>query len=491
LLDIFDVHLYDFFASPGEHIVTLVNLYFHCIRYGIVTVLFFLPLFALLPRLAAADVTVGSASPQKERADPLLIQGYLSGKYVFRKASTSDQTFQDQDLFGELRLDLTKPQSNRYEVHFFGTARYDLDSNLNQKGYYPFEDIGNTYSSPVHGYLYEAHLDLNQPVSRITQLRIGRQDGNREEPVFFDGIAADIKVAQKVNMTLYGGAAIHYYEIDSNWGDDWLGGVGLDYFPLSGTALIMDYLYVDDKRTFDDTKNQHDSLSSIKLVQRFSPNLKATVKYRYLNEEDRDLKLRVVATVPQWDVELQAAYFRQFRTQYELSNELSTYFDVMGPYYPYESYDIKLRKMFGVHFAIDLGYFERSLLDTQQENAFNHAYRRTYAVIDLIDVLHDGLSFSLIGEQWKAGSQQYESAGFDAGYAFKKGRRSPKVNAGTYYSLYKYDYYILLGERTKVRTYYAKFELPFAQHYSVNGSYEFESGIEDYQTAKLGIRYEF
>jgi hypothetical protein len=491
LLDIFDVHLYDFFARTGENIVTLVNLYFHGIRYGIAAVLVFLPLFFLIPPAVAADTAAGSSTPQTERADPLLVQGYVSGKYVFRKTSNSDPTAQDQDLFGELRLDLTKPQSNRYEFHFFGTARYDLDGNMDQKGFYPLEDIGNTYSSPFHGYLYEAHFDLNHPISGVTQLRIGRQDGMRDEPVFFDGLAVDLALAQKLKMTLYGGAAIHYYEIDSDWGDDTLGGVGLDYFPWSGTAVSMDYLYVQDKRTLPDTTNQYDSLASIKLVQRFTPNIKGSLKYRYLNEEGRDVTARVVGAVPEWDAELQVAYFRQFHTQYEQSNELSPYFDLMGPYYPFQSFDIKLRKMFGVHFAIDLGYFQRALLDTQQEGAFNREYHRIYAVVDLIDILREGLSFSLIGEQWKAGSQQFGSTGIDAGYVFKKGRRSPNVHAGTYFSLYKYDYYSSLGEQTEVRTYYVKFEYPFAQRYSMNGSYEIEKSLEDYQTAKLGIRYEF
>jgi len=72
-----------------------------------------------------------------------------------------------------------------------------------------------------------------------------------------------------------------------------------------------------------------------------------------------------------------------------------------------------------------------------------------------------------------------------------KGGGARKVNAGSYYSLYKYDYYSSLGERTNVRTYYVKCDYPFAQHYTLNGSYEFEQGLEDYQTAKLGMRYDF
>jgi hypothetical protein len=109
----------------------------------------------------------------------------------------------------------------------------------------------------------------------------------------------------------------------------------------------------------------------------------------------------------------------------------------------------------------------------------------------VIDPFVDRLSISLTGEQWKAGPQRVNSTGADVSYAFKSGRRSPKLSVGSYYSLYKYDYYISLGERTNVRTYYVKAAYPFAQRYAVNGSYELERGLEDYKTAKLGIRYEF
>jgi len=49
----------------------------------------------------------------------------------------------------------------------------------------------------------------------------------------------------------------------------------------------MDYLYVDDTRNLYGTLNQHDHLVSFKLGQRFTPNLKATAKIRYLNNEQR------------------------------------------------------------------------------------------------------------------------------------------------------------------------------------------------------------
>jgi hypothetical protein len=444
------------------------------------------------PLLAAdAGASSDTTSGQKDPVDPFRVQGYLAGKYVSRTSRISDEKIRDEDLFGELRLDIARQSSSGPEFHFFGTVRDDL-SNIGDRKYFSvYEDIGNTYNSRTRGYLYEAHLDLNQPFSQFSQVRIGRQDSIRDEPVFFDGIAADVNISQKVALSLYGGAAVHLYEIDTRWGVDRLGGLGLDYFPRKGTSLSMDYLYVDDTRNLYDTLNQHDNLVSFKLGQRFTPNLKATAKIRYLNSEQRDMKLRIVGSVPEADIEMQAAYFRQSRTQNELSNEFSPYYDVIGQSNPYHSYDIRVRKLFGIHYAIDIGYFQRRLLDTQQESAFNRAYRRSYAVLDMTGLALDGLSFSVTGEQWKSGSQSFNSAGFDAGYAFRKGRRSPKVNAGSYYSLYKYDYYSSLGERTKVRTDYVKFEYPFAQHYALNGGYEFEHGLEDYHTAKLGMRYEF
>jgi len=71
-----------------------------------------------------------------------------------------------------------------------------------------------------------------------------------------------------------------------------------------------------------------------------------------------------------------------------------------------------VRKLFGIHYAIDLGYFERTLLDSKQESAFNRAYRRSYAVLDMIDLVFDGLSFSITGEQWKSGPQSFKLSGF-------------------------------------------------------------------------------
>jgi hypothetical protein len=439
-----------------------------------------------------ADTISSPAAVSGQKAPDSLfnITGYLSGKYIYRTAATPDERFSDQDIFGELRLDAVMPKENRYEFHFFGTARDDLSNNRNQQTFYPLEDIGDTYTSRAHGYLYEAHFDINDLFPRFTQVRLGRQAGTRDEQVFFDGIAADIGAAPGLNLTLYGGAAVHFYEIANHWGDDTLAGAGLDYAPGSRTRVSLDYLSVTDEHSYPTAVDQHDRMISLKLWQGFTPFIKASVKYRCLDGEPRDLGVRAVSAFPGADAEVNVSYFRQFRTQFELSNELSPYYDVLGQSSPYQSFDVKLRKLFGPHYAVDAGYFKRSLLEENQESAFDRDYSRLFLLFELIDLPKEGLSFTLTGERWETAGREYSSAGLDAGYAFKN-RKHARINAGTYYSLYKYDYYIEEGLREKVRTYYVSGRYPLDKNVSINGSYEYEDGLENYQTVKLGMRYDF
>jgi hypothetical protein len=424
------------------------------------------------------------------------VDGYLSMRYVYRSAtyldSTThiDRTVSDQDLFGELRFDMRMPKTNRFEFHFLGTLRSDLDGNSDLTGFYPLEDIGNTYRTDTHGYLYDAHLGINDPLPFLTQVRIGRQEGLRDEPAFFDGLATDIRMSRLVNLTLYGGAAVRFYDTDTHWGDDTLAGAGLDVTPAPYTKLSVDYLTIKEKSALSPAIDQQDKMVSLRLWQSIASFLKASVKYRYLNSDPRDLNIRVVATIAPADMDLNFNYFRQFNKENELANELSHYYDVLGQSSPYQSYDVKLRKLLGAHYAIDLGYFKRELLEESQTSSFDRDFSRTFILFEVMDLPGDGISFTLTGERWYTKGRDYNSSGLDMGYRFKN-MKNASVNVGTYYSLYKYDYYNELGLRQNVHTYYVNGKMPLGKGVSINSSYEYEDSIEKYQTFKLGMRYDF
>ena len=439
---------------------------------------------------SGTDAEIKLAAEQQRQ--PSALRGTFTTDYQFRTTTVDGQRESDNDLYEKLRIDYSRSPETGYEIHLFGTARQDLDGDQDRKYFFPFEDIGDTYSHWWSGQLYEAHIDFNKPTNYISQVRVGRQSGTRDEPIFFDGVAADFIAAGKLNVTVYGGVAVHFYEVNDNWGSDYLGGAGLDYSPFRKTMLSLDYLYVHDKRDPFLGSDQNDELISLKAWQQFGAFLRTIAAYRQLNNEPRDIKVRAIQAFSGIDVDLSLTYFRQFREQKELSNELSLYYDVIGTSDPFQSFDIKIRKFFGRHYALDLGYFTRDLIKDYQESAFNRKYRRAFVVFDMTDVFVEGLSFAILGEYWNTENKtEYTSAGLDATYRFKKEKKSASIALGTYYSLYKYDYYNLLGEREDVQTYYIKTKIPLSRATTMNARYEYEDSIENYHVLKIGVAYDF
>jgi hypothetical protein len=419
------------------------------------------------------------------------VNGYFSARYIYRTATFPDGRVSDQDAFADLRIDVTRPKDDRYEFHFLGSVRSDLDGNQNVNTFNPLEDIGDTYGTRLIGNVYEANVVMNEPLQHLTRVRIGRQSGARDEPVFFDGIAMDLG-NEKVNLTLYGGAAINFFEIDRQWGDDTLEGAGIDYRPLPSTGMSADFLVVKDKRSFTAAGDTvQDRMVSLKLWQRFEPFARLTAKYRLLDGDPRDLSLKAVTTWQAVDLDASVNYFRQFRTQNELSNELSLFYDVIGRSAPYQSYDIKVRKFFADRVAMDLGYFKRELLDTADEGPFNKEYKRMFLDVEVMDLFMNNLSGTVLVEQWESQGRSYDAVGADLSYKIKRNKKEARVSIGTNYSLYKYDYYTELGVREQVRTWYLSGKYPLKDGFSVNGAYEYEHSFETYQTLRLGMRYDF
>jgi len=445
----------------------------------------------LLIATDANTTAFSSSSTSTSRNPSLAVNGYFSARYVNRTVTYTEGRISDQDFFTDLRVDITRPKDNRYEFHFLGSARSDLDGNQDVNTFNPLEDIGDTYGKRVIANLFEANAVLNEPLQHLTRVRIGRQSGTRDEPVFFDGIAMDLG-SEKVNLTLYGGAAIHFYEIDKHWGNDALEGAGIDYTPLPSTGMSADFLAVKDKREFTpDDATIHDRMVSLKVWQVFEPFTRLTAKYRFLDGDPRDLSLKASTIWQAGNVDATVSYFRQFRPQGELTTDLSLYYDVIGVSSPYQSFDLKVRKFFADRVAVDLGYYKRQLLVASDEGPFNKEYDRTSLDVEVMDLFLNNLSGTVLAEQWESQGRSYNAVGADLSYKIKRNKKEARVSIGTNYSLYKYDYYTELGVREQVRTWYLSGKYPLKDGFSVNGAYEYEHSFEKYQTLRLGMRYDF
>jgi hypothetical protein len=443
-----------------------------------------------------------AAQDGEGEAERFRVDGYVSARVVTRKAEIATETpareESDQDLYGQLRLDVTMPREKRYEFHFLGAFRNDLDGEQDRQGYYPLEDIGDTGTATHKEYIYEAHLDANYLLAAMPQLRLGRQAGTRDEPIFFDGVAADLGPGRRFNLTVYGGRAVHFFELDTPEGDDALWGAGVDYEVIPPTRLSLDYLSVDDIR--DPGNDRQDELISLRIAQYLTEHWRLLVKGRNINGAPRDVRLRSLTAFPAASVDVSVIYFRQMRAQNELSNETSLYFDIVGQSEPFQSLDLKVRWQPGEDYAFDVGTFKRELLEPETtQGPFNREFSRSYLVFEVDNLILTGAFLGLTGERWKSDTTEVGTHGFDLGYKYQSGLRKGRVTLGSYFSLYKYDYYLELGERTEVRTYYVDVKAPVGDAFLVTANVEqeevggFESlpGSETFTRTTLGVRYDF
>ena len=118
---------------------------------------------------------------------------------------------------------------------------------------------------------------------------------------------------------------------------------------------------------------------------------------------------------------------------------------------------------------------------------FNRDFERWYATTTFEDLLPAKIALGLTGEVWDAESDEVRTWGVDLS---RKMSARLRASVGSYYSLYKYDLF-LLRERNDVRTYYFKLRFKGGSAWSWDASYEHEVSLDDYDTLRLGVTWHF
>lgn len=426
------------------------------------------------------DADKKKAAPEKS------VKGYITFQSVTRKESTT--SFEDKDLYLALRLTYLNLPTKKYGFHFFGTVRSDQDGSQNVIGGYPLEGISDTYKDPTVSYLYESHALFNH-VGPISQLRLGRQSGKRGERIYFDGMALDFKKNPRWGLALYGGRAVHHFDVNLAAETDSLAGVGFDLSRRGRTRVSLDYLFLKDRR--DPVDDLKDELISLLIRRQFSPSWQGLVKTRHINHNPRDVHVRLNGKSSGARMGMNLAYYRRSRMEYEISQEVSSFASIMGLSHPFHSLKASFRWGITPRFSMATGGFTRKMLEPETvEGPFNREFSRLYLVGQGKDLFFPGFSASLTTEKWKAGTFDVSTSGYELAYR-KKGINGTRIQLGNYYSLYKYDYYLQLGERTSVRTNYLKARIPVGKSFSFTGAYETEDGAYQFKTLKAGMRYVF
>jgi hypothetical protein len=446
---------------------------------------------SLQPVVLFSEVQVSEQNPalqSKPRTSFFNVAGDISGRYRFRTADGFETQTYRNDLVQAFQLDISIPSNEGLGLHVAADAKEVLGGIQYSSAYAPLKGLTDAWAAPINGNLYEAYFDIGLLSPLVPLLRFGRQAGMRGESLYFDGVTAELGFAGMIDLILYAGLAVHFYEIDYIWGTDGLAGVGIGFHPLEDTRLDLDYVYVADTRAPFLGADQGNHLLSLGLWQRLFSLLRLEAGFRMMNLEPRDLVVSAACTLPVADIDLTAGYAIRFLAQSELANEFSVYYDVAGRSAPFHSFDVKARRQFGPNFAVDAGLHLRGLLPGETESPFNRQYGKACAEIELIDLPLPGISMTVPGEVWKSGDNLLFSSGLGITWRDRSDSEVPSIEMGTYFSLFKYDYYALMGERENVQTYYAKVRVPLGRFFSLHGDYEFEQGLQSFHDLSLEMR---
>lgn len=429
----------------------------------------------LVRGLEAQDQDQKAASvPSSERAatsrrappEPWFLRGRLTSRYYLRW--TGDAS--DQDLYETLAVEIGDPERLPVTGYFMGRLAADLDGI--EKDDTTFASLDDTFNHAVDLRAYDAYADVHT-VGGIPVLRFGRQlISDTPEVAYFDGARLESSALGETTLKLgaYGGVSTHTYE--SSHTGDWTFGGYADARPWKGSWARLDWMYFEDESVLGGHNN---NLLGARFSQTFSKQVAVELQYTRFWERDRDARARVTYSELESGLVLSVSYYQLLSTQRELVLELDPFFTALHELYPFQQFSALGSKRFSEHFEVEAGLDLRHVLDSADEGEFNRDYQRGHGTARFDDLVLRGLSVGLTADVWNSSGQQTRTWGFDV--TQKIGERW-RAEAGSYYSLYKFDLY-LNEERDHVRTYYGKVHHDPSKALALAGSLEIEDNDLD------------
>lgn len=410
----------------------------------------------------------------------LELHGYAQLKYRVRWSENET----DQDIYEYISMYAGDETTDKVSASIYGRMSGDIDGRRETDAYSEFREITDTYDDNINGRLYHAYLTIRE-LGTLSRVRFGRQEVYSGETLYFDGVKIDSKeIRDFLSISLYGGVPVHLYESSSS--GDYLWGSGIEVKPRDGTLLRLDSIYVeDDSEIWGD---HNDELFILSGWQDITKNARIYGKYSFLEKKERDAQLGCFIDIPEHHLTIEGSYFRQLEELRDFSLEFSPYYPVAGSYLPFEQYDVNVNKRICQNFGVGAGATIRELIDTAQETTYNHAFQRYYLSGSIYDLPVKGLNFTVTLDDWGTSIDDIRTVGLNGEYVLKKGW---KLKAGSYYSLYKYDYYT--GEENDdVRTAYIETTKKLSKNMDWKLRYEAEDDdFNVYHTVETSVKYNF
>lgn len=396
------------------------------------------------------------------------IHGFLSSEIRMRKSRGES----DVDLYELLGVDVES--EDPLSFHFLGRLTADLDGKQDQGQYYVFDSLADTHDDSVNGKLLTGHFDYRLKQKSIDVVQLGRMSLlSTPEQAFFDGVhvRSEELGRYKCELGFYGGVPVHLYESSSS-GDSLLGGYASSR-PWWGSLLSMDVMRLRDRNR---TGDHHEDLWTWEIRQRLNKQLRLTASYSMLDNRDRDVSLKMLYSRLDLDLQIHAWYYFLINGQVQSSSDLGPYYYVLHELHPYHRARFLVSKGFGEKVIVDVGVDSRWLKDKRDDSMYNREYTRVF-ISPMIDGFpYKKSSLSVTGEIWDSNGRHVTSLGGEWSHACHK---NLTASFGTFYSLYKFDFYDNL-EKENVQSYDFTVKYQVNPAWKTKASYTFEEDESDF-----------
>ncbi len=420
-----------------------------------------------------APQPAASVAKAKKKSGPLT--GSLRSRYKFRRADGDS----DQDLYELLALDYADPTHPELEAHFLGRGAFDLDGDSGPL----FSSINDSRSEPVDADVFEGYAQLSTK-DADTSVRLGRQsEYQAPEIAHFDGasLRSAYDGAKKIEFGAYGGNNVTYDHTSNS--DNSVFGAFAESRAWKGGRARLDWLHLNDDALLGDGNND---LIGVGLSQSWR-GWNSSGKYTNLESRDRDIDLRTRWSDEQGKTSVQVRYFQLLEAQNQRALFLDPYSQALQTYYPYQQIGVSGWHALTEKLDLDAGIDFRDVNDPADVGTYNHDWNRYYATLTASEILY-AWTASVTADYYDDDQSDFTTFGGDLS---RKLRNDMDVSLGTYYSLYKYDFFTAT-ERDDVRSYYGKLVWRRDEMWSFEFQYEYEDdNLEQYHTLRCGALCRF
>ncbi len=386
----------------------------------------------------------------------------------------------DHDVMETASITAGDPGLDRFTFHALASASLDLDGTDPDSSFFQLSD---TYDHDLTGQLYHAYVDVHR-VKGFDVLRAGRQVlYETPDTVYVDGVRVETAAHGDLAWRLggYGGVQVLPYE--SSRDGHYVIGAFAEALPFEPLRLRADWLRADDDEGGDDA----DDVLAIKGV--YTPDLRLTLEASHSRfvRDPRDWRMAGRWFDAETDLSLEARYYELLTPLRDLAVPLDPFYETLFDSFPCREAGLSLGKGLGEDWFLQAGADLRRVTDDEDIGAFNRDFDRWYATATAEDLLPKEIALSVTGEVWDGSGDRYETWGLGVE---KQVGEDWRVDAGSFYSLYKFDVF-LDEEREDVRTYYAGLRHQATESLALRARYEYEhNDLDDFQTLRLGLTWE-